>query len=65
VVDPQLGIAVDVFPGEDGHAQERSLLSAVANTIQARDVWILAFAHFFIIKKLFFRPDFLKFKYHF
>ena len=38
--DPQLGIAVDVFPCEDGHAQERSLLSAVANTIQAREVWI-------------------------
>lgn len=40
VFDPQLGVAMDVFPCEDGHAQERSLLSAVANTIQARDVWI-------------------------
>jgi len=40
VFDPQLGLAVDVFPCEDGHAQERSLLSAVANTIHAREVWI-------------------------
>ncbi len=40
VFDPQLGLAVDVFPSEDGHAQERSLLSAVANTIHAREVWI-------------------------
>ena len=34
VFDPQLGLAVDVFPCEDGHAQERSLLSAVAATIR-------------------------------
>ena len=41
VFDPHLGIAVDVFPCEDGHAQERSLLSAVANTIQPQDVsWL-------------------------
>ena len=26
VLDPQLGLIVDVFPCEDGHAQERSLL---------------------------------------
>jgi hypothetical protein len=38
VFDPQLGMAVDVFPCEDGHAQERSLLLAVAATIQAQDV---------------------------
>ena len=25
VFDPRLGLAVDVFPCEDGHAQERSL----------------------------------------
>ena len=41
VFDPQLGMAIDVFPGEDGHAQERSLLSAVAETIQAQDLWIM------------------------
>jgi Transposase DDE domain len=41
VFDPRLGLAVDVFPCEDGHAQERSLLSAVAATIQARDVYVM------------------------
>ena len=40
VFDPELGIAVDVFPCEDGHAQERSLLSAVADTIQSQDLSI-------------------------
>ena len=40
VFDPELGIAIDVFPCEDGHAQERSLLSAVAETIQTQDLWI-------------------------
>jgi Transposase DDE domain len=41
VFDPRLGLAVDVFPCEDGHAQERSLLPAVAATIQARDVYVM------------------------
>ena len=41
VFDPQLGLAVDVFPCEDGHAQERSLLPAVAATIQAREVYVM------------------------
>ena len=40
VFDRRLGIAVDVFPCEDGHAQERSLLPAVAATIQA-DVYVM------------------------
>lgn len=40
VLDPSLMLAVDVFPCEDGHAQERSLLAAVADTVQAGDVWI-------------------------
>ena len=40
VFDAQLGLALDVFPCEDGHAQERALLSAVAATIQPGDVWI-------------------------
>lgn len=31
VFDPPLGLAVDVFPCADGHAQERSLLGAVAD----------------------------------
>jgi hypothetical protein len=40
VYDPLLGMPVDVFPCEDGHAQERSLLNAVLSTIQTADVWI-------------------------
>ena len=40
VFDPHLGIAVDVFPCEDGHAQERSLLSAIAARLQAHDLYI-------------------------
>jgi hypothetical protein len=38
--DPQLRLPIDVFPCEDGHAQERSLLGAVLTTIQPNDVWI-------------------------
>ncbi len=40
VYDPAVGLAVDVFPCEDGHAQERSLLSAVLATVSAREVWV-------------------------
>ncbi|MFN2232132.1 MAG: transposase [Anaerolineae bacterium] len=40
VFDPQLGLAVDVFPCADGHAQERSLLGAVADTVQPDEVWV-------------------------
>jgi len=40
VLDPQLGLIVDVFPCEDGHAQERSLLEPVLATVQAGDLWI-------------------------
>lgn len=40
VLDPSLMLAIDVFPCEDGHAQERSLLPQVLATIQPRDVWI-------------------------
>lgn len=41
VFDHQSGLAVDVFPCEDGHVQERSLLTAVAATIQTRDVYVM------------------------
>jgi len=41
VFDPQLGLATDVLLCEDGHAQERSLLTAVAATIQERDVYVM------------------------
>lgn len=40
VYDPVLGIPIDVFPCEDGHAQERSLLSGVLESIISKDVWI-------------------------
>ena len=41
IYEPQLEMATDVFPCEDGHAQERSLLSAVLPTVAARDVLIM------------------------
>lgn len=40
VYDPELRIPLDVFPCEDGHAQERSLLKSVLATVRAGDVWI-------------------------
>lgn len=40
VLDPEIRLAVDVFPCEDGHAQERSVLPQVLETIQRNDVWI-------------------------
>lgn len=40
VYDPLLRLPIDVFPCEDGHAQERSLLESVLRTIQKDDVWI-------------------------
>jgi IS4 transposase len=41
VLDPQLMLAIDAFPCEDGHAQERSLLEQVEATVQERDLWII------------------------
>lgn len=52
VFDPQLGIAVDVFPCEDGHAQERSLLSTVVDAIQPLDLY-LADRNFCVLEFLF------------
>jgi IS4 transposase len=40
VYDPHLGIPTDVFPCEDGHAQERALLGAVLKTVQAGEAWM-------------------------
>jgi hypothetical protein len=40
ILNPQLMLAVDVFPCEDGHAQERSLLPAVLQTVRAGELWI-------------------------
>ena len=40
VFDPALHLPIDVFPCEDGHAQERALLGGVLDTVVANDVWI-------------------------
>ena len=40
VLEPALGLATDIFPCEDGHAQERSLLPEVLDTVEAGDLWI-------------------------
>ena len=40
VLEPDLMLATDVFPCEDGHAQERSLLPQVLQTVQPQDLWI-------------------------
>jgi IS4 transposase len=40
VYEPTMGLVSDVFPCEDGHAQERSLFTAVLGTVQAGDLWI-------------------------
>jgi Transposase DDE domain len=40
VYEPSVGLVRDVFPCEDGHAQERSLFGGVLKTVQAGDLWI-------------------------
>ncbi|MGB8698639.1 MAG: IS4 family transposase [Thermosynechococcaceae cyanobacterium] len=40
VLDPERRLAVDIFPCEDGHAQERRLFDSVLRTIQAGQLWI-------------------------
>lgn len=40
ILDPHLGLVIDVIPCEDGHAQERSLLPELLETVEAGDVWI-------------------------
>ena len=40
VLEPDLMLITDAFPCEDGHAQERTLLPAVLETVERRDVWI-------------------------
>ena len=40
VLDQERMLAEEVFPTEDGHAQERSLLDATLESIRARDLWI-------------------------
>lgn len=40
VFNPESGLAIDTFPCENGHAQERSLLQDVLSTIKENDLWI-------------------------
>ncbi len=41
VYDPSVEMAIDLFPCEDGHAQERALLGEVLSTVQPGDLWIM------------------------
>lgn len=40
VLDPALMTAIEVFPCEDGHAQERSFLTAVLAGVKAQELWL-------------------------
>jgi hypothetical protein len=40
ILDPQLKLAIDVIPCEDAHAQERTLLPQVLETVKRRDLWV-------------------------
>jgi hypothetical protein len=40
VYEPAQGLVTDVFPCENGHAQERSLFGPLLNTVAAGDLWI-------------------------
>jgi hypothetical protein len=40
VSEPAHGLMSDVFPCEDGHAQARSLLGQVLETVHAHDLWM-------------------------
>jgi DDE family transposase len=52
VLEPETGLATDVFLTPDGHAQERSLLDDVLEIVRGRDVWI-ADRNFCTLKFLF------------
>ena len=40
VLDPRFEAIVDFFPIEDGHAQERSVLDELIETIERKDLWV-------------------------
>lgn len=40
VLEPDYMLVTDVFPCQDGHAQERSVLPQVLPTVQENDLWI-------------------------
>jgi hypothetical protein len=41
VYDPVSELATDVFPCEDGHSQERSLLNQILPSVEKQDVWLM------------------------
>jgi IS4 transposase len=52
VMDPELGLATDAFVTPDGHANERTLLDDVLQTVREMDLWI-ADRNFCTLKFLF------------
>lgn len=40
VLDPALRLAIDVVCCEDGHAQERSMMAPILETVAADDLWV-------------------------
>ena len=52
IFDPELDIAIDVIPCEDGHAQERSLLPLTLATVEKNDV-VVADRNFCVLSFLF------------
>jgi hypothetical protein len=40
VLDPELGLVVEVVPCEDGHTQERALLGEVLTRVEPQDLWL-------------------------
>jgi IS4 transposase len=52
VLEPETGLATEVFLTPDGHAQERSLLDDVLQTVRERDIW-MADRNFCTLKFLF------------
>ena len=40
VLDPQQMLVTDIFLNQDGHAQERTMLPSLLETVQAQQVWI-------------------------
>ena len=40
VLDPERRLAVDIFPCEDGHAQERRLFGQVLTVVRSGEVWV-------------------------
>ena len=40
VLDPQLMLVTDIFLNQDGHAQERTMLLSILETVQPQQVWI-------------------------